>query len=116
MPTIEEKLAYRKEFLIGADEYDKSSSDDLWKRLYQGVIETSTVADLRLIGAWVTHHEGMDRAVCYAAWPSVGHAYALVDTEGFKRIVKVVNARDHRNGVAVLQTILPPSNRKQRNL
>jgi hypothetical protein len=99
MATIYEKLEYRKQFVIGIEELAKPSTEPLWKRIYRGIIETSINADIRLIGAWVAYHEGVDRALCHAIWPSRGNYYALVDTEGRKRIVTVVDTHDHRMGV-----------------
>jgi hypothetical protein len=101
MATTMEKLEYRKEYVFGVEELNKPSSEELWKRLYANTIETSTNGDIRLIGAWMAYHEGVERALLHTVWPSRGHSYALVDTAGNKRIVRVIRCHDHRNGIEV---------------
>jgi hypothetical protein len=102
MPTLSEKLDYRKEFVLGVEEYQKPSEEELWKRLYDGALPTSSNGDIHLIGAWVAYHEGVNKALTYAVWPSRGHSYALTDTAGNRRYVVVTNPRDHRDGVKVI--------------
>lgn len=103
MATPEEKLNYHKQLVFGIEECSKPSTEELCKRLYDGVLPTSTNGDIRLIGAWIANREGVPRALEYTVWPSRGHSYALVDAGGNKRMVKVVNCRDHRNGISEVQ-------------